>query len=143
MSRHCTKFFEQRISFSVQNNYPKVGTISPIIQMKKLRIRKGRDLPRVTQLSEYQKWPSGLGLHGFKHILLTMLPSTTFALARSLSSGHIAQLPAHLSFLPIYLFVYLFDEHVYTLTLCQAQGAERPTAWAQALTSQTQPSKNQ
>lgn len=52
MSEHCAKFFEQSISFGIRNNYPKVGTISPITQMKKLRLQKGRDLLRVMQLSE-------------------------------------------------------------------------------------------
>ena len=52
MNRHCAKLFKGSISFSIQNNYLKVGTISPITQMKKLRIRKLSDLPKVTQLSE-------------------------------------------------------------------------------------------
>lgn len=40
MSRHCAKFFEQNISFSIQNNYSKVSIISLVTQMKKLRIQK-------------------------------------------------------------------------------------------------------
>ena len=55
--------------FSIQHNYPKIGTTGTITQMKELRISKLSDLPKIPQLSEWQKWPSNLGPHGFKHIL--------------------------------------------------------------------------
>lgn len=74
----------------------------------------------------------------------TPLPSTTLTLARSLPSGHTAQLPAHLFFLLTHLLIHLsiyLMNMVYTLTLYQAWGTELPTAWAQALTSQMLPSK--